>query len=434
MNKIYLKFIQKSLKILGKLTVKKYKPCIIGVTGNVGKTSTKKAIYKVLSQIRRTRCSSKSFNNEFGLPLTILGDWSETGSYFFWLKVLFFGLKQLIFTNKFYPEVLILEYGISKPGDMSYLLEIAQPHIGVFTAVGEIPVHIEFFKGPEEVFKEKVKLITSLTATGFAFLNADDGMVLKAKELTKAKVVTYGFSEKADIKISHFQNKVEKGKLGVIFKVIYDGNVVPVKVNNILGKAPVYSLTVACGVGLLFGLNLVRICEILTNENDYFEKGRMRVLEGINNCLIIDDTYNAAPLAMISALETLRSLKIKRKIAVLGDMLELGKYTLEAHQKVGQLAAKSVHLLFTVGEKAKIISETASKFGLKNKTLHFDKLNDLILALKKEVKEGDVILFKASQGVRLEKVVKEFLKDKDRAKDYLVRQEKGWLIKKGLYE
>ena len=130
-----LPILEKLLKLLARLTLKRYKPGIIGITGNVGKTSAKEAIRLLLERERKVRANSKNYNNEFGLPLTILGDWKETEGTLFWIKVILFSVVNLLIKRKSYPELLILEYGIDRPGDMRKLLEIARPHIGVVTAI-----------------------------------------------------------------------------------------------------------------------------------------------------------------------------------------------------------------------------------------------------------------------------------------------------------
>jgi len=167
MKKIGLKILRFTLKSLARATLRKYQPGIIGVTGSVGKTSAKLAIGAVLGKYRKTRVSPANFNNEIGLPLTILSDYSAITGRLFWLRVILSSIKNLVLRAD-YPEILVLEYGADKPGDLNYLLSIAQPQIGVITAVGEIPVHVEFYSGPEEVAREKAKLVESLSSSGIA--------------------------------------------------------------------------------------------------------------------------------------------------------------------------------------------------------------------------------------------------------------------------
>jgi len=433
MREKIIKLLRWLLKVLAKLTIKKYKPGVIGITGTVGKTSTKEMIFSVLKSERKVRSSSKSFNNEIGLPLAILGDWETTGRFFFWFKVFLYSIRQLLIKNKTYPDLLVLEYGIDRPGDMSYLLEIVKPSIGVFTAMSDIPSHVEFFSGPEAVFREKSKLIVHLPATGFAVLNADNDLILSLRSQIKTHAVTFGFSENADVRITNFENKLDSKFVGLSFKLNYGGSVVPIRIEGVFGKGIAYSAACSAAVGLIFGINLIKIAEALALYKP--PPGRMRFIKGIKESVIIDDTYNASPIAMKEALDVLASLKAKRKIAVLGDMLEIGKYTFEAHESIGRLAAKIVNFLFTVGIRGKIIAEAAAQAGLKSERIfHFETINELGEVLKGKLQKNDLVLIKASQAVRLEKVVKGIMTEPDKASELLVRQNKLWLEKPGIYD
>ncbi len=406
MKNFLLKILKWLLKTLAQLTIWRYKPGIIGVTGSVGKTSAKEAIFAVLSQERRVRRSSGNFNNELGLPLTILGDWQEIKGLFFWPKVILLSLLQIIFKLP-YPEILVLEYGADKPGDIRYLFKIAKPQIGVITAVGEIPVHVEFYSGPEAVAREKSKIIEILPANGFAVLNSDDITVMEMKNRTRAHLMTFGFNEEAQVKISNFENQMEEeAPEGISFKLEYGGSFVPVKIKRNFGRAPAYAAAAASAVGLIFGLNLVKISEGLSRYQS--PPHRLTLVKGVKNTWIIDDCYNASPLSMEAALEVLKDLKAKRKIAVLGDMLEIGRYTPEAHEVVGKSAAKIVDLLFTVGPRARFIAEAAEKAGLdKNKIFSFDSVLGVGKVLEHHLHLGDLVLVKASRAIGLDKVVEE---------------------------
>lgn len=433
MKKTLTTILGNVLKFFAKLTLSRYNPGIIGVTGNVGKTSAKEMIGLVLGGERRIRASSKNFNNEIGLPLSILGDWDKTGGLFFWLKVFVVSITNLFVKSSSYPEVLVLEYGVDRAGDMRYLLEIARPHIGVFTAVGDVPVHIEFFADVESVAREKSKLISQLPTTGFAILNADDYRVMSSKQATRANVITFGFSEKADMRISGFSNYIDDDAACVSFKLTYGGSFVPVKIDGALGRTPAYASAIAAISGLVFGMNLVKISDSLSRYKT--PCGRQKITRGVKRSLVIDDTYNASPLAMREALETLKSLKAKRKVAVLGDMLELGKYTLQAHEEIGRISADVVDILFTVGLRGKIIAEAAEKAGLSRKRIFcFMNIHEAGVQLQQKIQHGDLVLVKGSQGVRMEKIVKEIMAEPSLAKDLLVRQTRQWLRTPGLYD
>ncbi len=425
MKHIFVKILEFILKKLSQLMIWRFQPKIIGITGSAGKTSTREAIYAVLKSHYRVRKSEGNLNNELGLPLAILGDWSEEElklisreqprgtkrikKLFFWLKIVISAKINLFFLKKpNYPEVLILEYAADKPGDIKKLLEIVTPDISVITTIGEIPVHVEFFSGPEAVAREKSKLIENLSSNSFAVLNFDNEIVMKIKEQTRARIITFGFNEGADLKISSFENRSEnETPLGISFKLEYGGSFVPVILKNCFGKAQAYAAAAAACVGLIYDLNLVEISEALSTNYEP-AKRRMNLLKGIKNTYIIDDTYNASPLSVEEAINTINGLSTKRKIAVLGDMLELGKYSIEAHESIGKLVAPMVDILITVGPRAKFIAETAKANGLaENKILSFDTAAEAGLSVQDLIKTGDLILVKASRAMGLEKIVEE---------------------------
>ncbi len=432
-NKFKMKeLLQKILKRLAIWTIARYKPGIVGITGTVGKTSTKEAVYAVLSSERKVRKTPKSFNNEIGFPLTILGSYESSGGITFFLGVIIKSLIQLVITNKNYPEILVLEYGVQAPGDMKYLLDIARPQIGIVTMLGKIPVHVEFFSGPEAVAREKGKIITQLSATSCAILNCDDEEVMKLKPQTRAKVITFGFLKTADMKVEGFKNILTDENVHMTMKLEYGRSLIPIQVKNTLGKVQCYSVSAAACVGIVFGMNMVKISENLQKYES--PTGRLKVIQGMKKSLIIDDTYNSSPVAVEEALHELKSLKAKRKIAVLGDMLELGDYTIEAHENIGK-SLGFVDLLITLGVKAKFIGGKAKKAGLKKEqVIECSSIMEVRRFLEITIKEGDLILVKGSQGVRLEKVVKDIMREPQVAKELLVRQSQKWLQIPGLYD
>ncbi len=432
MKKKLLFILAHIVGFLAKLTIKKYNPAIVGITGTVGKTSTKEAIGTLVAKERSVRAPLKSFNNELGLPLTILGDWKKTGGIFFWIKVIVQGIVQLIVRNTEYPEVLVLEYGVDAPNDMKKLLAIARPHIGVFTAMSEIPVHVEAFQNPTALFNEKALLITELPKDGFAILNGDDPKVMTLKDRTNARVITYGFQKTNDIQVSNLKNHIREEGWGVSCKIEHKGTSVPLQIEG-LGKSQGYVIGAASAVGIVMGMNLVTIGEALQNYRA--PQGRLRIVPGLKQSLIIDDTYNSSPLATKEALEVLKSVNAKQSIAVLGDMLELGAYTLEAHEEIGRLAAQCADMILTVGLRGKFIAESALKTGFPKKAVvSFMSTREAGQFLQAKIQKDDVVLVKGSQGARMEKVVKEVMREPGHAPMLLVRQNKEWLSKPGLYE
>lgn len=429
------KLLQIILKSLSKTVIKKYNPTVIGITGSVGKTSTKEAIFTVLKTRYFVRRSRGNLNNEFGVPLTIFGDfyedYFESGGFLFWLGAIFRGLSILIKKVK-YPEILILELAADKPGDIEYLVNLVKPKIGVMTAIGEIPVHVEFFSGPEHIAEEKSKLISALPNGGFAILNFDDEIVFDMAEKSKAKVITFGVDSESDVSISNFDFILRDQKpIGINFKLTHNGSFVPVRLYNTLGKSQAYVAAAAAAVGIALNINLVEISQSLAEYQS--PPGRLKLLKGIKNSLIIDDTYNASPSSTHIALDTIKALPAKRKIAVLGDMLELGQFSVEAHRQVGNLAGERVEYLFTVGRLAKFIYDSAFNQLPKDNIISFNGVNEAKEFIKNFIQEGDLILVKGSQSIRMEKIVEEIMAEPEKKRELLVRQNSRWLRKKPLY-
>ncbi len=415
------KLLQSYLRLLAKLILWRYKPAIIGITGSVGKTSTKEAIYAVLKSKFSVGRTIKNYNNEIGIPLTILGEKRAFGkNMFLWALLLLKTVFRMLWRGT-YPHVLILEMGLDRPGDIKYLTEFIMPSVGVVTAIGEIPVHVEFFSGPLAIAREKRMIIEVLPKKGTAVLNFDDDVVLRMREKTNASVITFGFGKGADLRVVGYELRVDENgnPKGISFKVDYKGSVVPLRLDSVFGKQQVYAALAAIAVGIALDMNLVEISEALRTYES--PPGRMRLFEGIKKSWIIDDTYNAAPLSTMAALETLKEIPAKRKIAVLGDMLEIGKYTVEAHQSIGEEAAKVADIVFTVGLRAKFISDEVRvrKFS-GEKIFHFNESQETGLPLQKIIEPGDLILVKGSRAMRMEKIVEEVMRYPEKQKHLLV--------------
>ena len=426
-----LAIVEYVLKVLTRATARRFKPRIIGVTGSVGKTSTKSAIYTVLDKgtDKKVRMAGGNLNNEFGLPLAVLGDYKKPGGGFFWLGVIVRAIFRLAFvwTSKNYPDVLILEYGADKPGDIGKLVKIIKPDIAVITAVGSVPVHVEFYDSPEGVAKEKAKLVANLGAGGVAILNIDEPAVFNMRETALAQVMAYGFDSSADVRITEYKNQSRDGApFGLFLKLGADENHASVTIDGVFGKSQAYAAAAAAAVGLVEGMNLAKIAEVLPLYDG--ERGRTRLIAGIKGSYIIDDTYNASPASGVAALGILDELDAKRKIAVLGDMTELGKYTVEAHLELGSRAAKVVDRLITVGARAEFIKEGAIKAGFPDDKIEsFETSDDAKLRVQELVEGGDLILIKGSQSMRMERIVLEIMAEPQRAKELLVRQYGKWL-------
>jgi len=422
-----LKFLQRILAFIAGKIIKKYRPIIIGITGSVGKSSTKQTVALILKNHMNIRESKGNYNNEIGVPLTIIGVKSPGRNLVGWTKVLIFGFLKIVFKDKSYPRVLVLEMAADRPGDIEYLLKMAPCKIGVLTAIGR--AHVEFFKNIENVAHEKSAIITNLPKDGWAILNADDKRVLSLKNETSAGVLTYGLGPQADIQgLEVGLDQVLKPEgpeiRGLRFKVSYQGNIVPVFLPGTVSLSQVYVALASIAVGLPLGLNLIDLVQTL--EKYKALPGRMSLIQGINRSLIIDDTYNSSPLAVESALETLESIRIHpyaSKWVILGDMLELGDLSRRAHYQVGKKIARTkFDYLIAVGREARAIVQGARENGFINENVFsFENSLAVFKFLKPRIKTGDVILIKGSRKMKMEKLVKEIMLQPYLAKKYLVR-------------
>lgn len=411
MKSFLLKILSWKLKILTRIYIWRFRPTIIGITGSAGKTSAKKAIYAALGQRFRVRHSQGNFNTELGLSLTFLGEWKEITKplWWFWLKVLLKGAWGLLMPKRWYPEILILEYGADKPGDISTLLSIATPHIAVLTAIGNVPVHVEHYPvGVEQVAKEKTKLISNLGVHDIAVCNEDDALVRTGKEKTRAQKLSFGFSKSADIRISNFSHIIKEERIkGIHFKLERDGAMVPVVLEHVFSVGHAYAA--ACAVMVARALN-IHMIEAANSLSQYYrpEAGRSGIIPGVKNTQIIDESYNSSPLALELALKTLESITYTRRVGVLGDMLELGEHTIKAHEAIGMVAPNALDVLVTVGTRAALIAKKAVKKGMGQEyVFSFDTAEEAAKPVEKLLKKGDVILVKGSRSIGLETVIEE---------------------------
>ncbi|KND50547.1 MAG: UDP-N-acetylmuramoyl-tripeptide--D-alanyl-D-alanine ligase [Parcubacteria bacterium C7867-003] len=442
-----LKKIVVALLILeSRLILRTYKPFVVAVTGSVGKTSTKDAIFAVLKSPKvcsdqhmcYVRKSEKSLNSEIGLPLSIIGAPNSWHSIIGWTRTLAQGLKLILMKHE-YPDCLVLEVGADHPGDIKKVAPWLRPNIAVITRISRTPVHVEFFPSPEHVFEEKISLALAVRNEGTVVLFGDDEKTLSVKKVldqsTKKQrnIITYGISEGVDVRGT--QKKIiyedqERYPVGMQFIAEYKGLQIPVKMLGGLGTPYMYTLLAAVAVGQAQGLTADLIGRALHEYE--VPPGRMNIIMGINGSTLIDDTYNSSPDAVASALETLTEITASgTKIAVLGDMMELGQYASEEHRTVGKHVATVVGRLVTVGQRSRLTAQEALANGMSSdKVSSFDTAEEAAAFLVPFITRGDIVLVKGSQSVRMEKITKALLHEPDRAGELLVRQEKEWLEKK----
>ena len=434
MKRMLKKLAAGFLAILARGVLRKYRPTIVMVTGSVGKTSTKDAVAAALSGSRYVRASEKSYNSEFGVPLTILGADNPWTSPARWLRVIGEAFALLLLPNH-YPKLLVLEVGADRPGDLARILRIATPDAVVLTRLPELPVHVEAYATPEAVREEEFQPAYALPLGAPLILSADDKY---AQALTAPLVVTmvsFGTAAGADVRIDAPEIWMEKGRpVGMRTEVTIDGSSYPLTVRGALGApqllAPAAALATACALS-------VSPKDALKGLEAYLPPpGRGRVLPGKGGSVLIDDTYNASPAAVEEALATLslvaQGMRGTKRIAVLGDMLELGRYSQEAHEKIGTLASSCCDILVTVGSRSRATADAARAAGMPDSAIHvFMTANEASPAVAELVGTASkddapvAILIKGSQSIRTERVVEALLEDPSDAK-FLVRQEAQW--------
>ncbi|MBC7836491.1 UDP-N-acetylmuramoyl-tripeptide--D-alanyl-D-alanine ligase [Acetobacteraceae bacterium] len=429
MKSFLKKIIVTLLTLEARAVVRKYNPRIVAVTGSVGKTSAKDAIYCVLAHSAYVRKSQKSFNSEVGLPLTILGRPNAWSNPLLWIENLFDGLSLLILPAR-YPEWLVLEVGADRPGDIRSVSKWLPVDVAVITRLPEIPVHVEFFNTVEDIVEEKASLISALKNEGSLVLYEDDERVRSlTSRASTANIVTFGTSADADVSVSDLKILYEEGKhkhaLGMHARLRIGTQVAPIEVLGTLGTHSLLPLLAGAAVGKALGKDLPEILEALKAYTP--PQGRMRIIEGIKETTLIDDTYNSSPAAVAAALEALKLTGGRRKIAVMGDMLELGRHSAPEHKKAGVHAAKVADILITIGFRARDMAQGALDEGMKDTNVfQFEDARRAGAELQNMLKEGDVVLIKGSQSIRMERTVEELMAHPEQAKDLLVRQDEEW--------
>ena len=343
---------------------------VVGVTGSAGKTTTKEAIAHLLATRYRVLKSEGNFNNHFGLPLMLLKLQPE-------------------------QEVAVIEIGMSHPGEIGALAKIAQPEIGVVICVA--PVHLEFFNSVSEIARAKYELIASLPAGGTAVLNADDEYVSQFGRDFKGKVVRFGLKAPADIRAEHIQ---QCGALGSEFDLVVDGCREKATL-PLVGNHNVSNALAAVAVALERGLTPSEAVEALRTLAPADRRGQVVQL---GNITVINDCYNSNPKALNAMVDVLAAIPAKRHIVVAGEMLELGSSGEELHRRAGRhMAEKKIDVLLGVRGLAQPMVEAARQAGIRAEFVPTPETAGEWLA--QETRAGDMVLLKASRGVKLERAL-----------------------------
>jgi len=344
---------------------------VIGITGSVGKSTTKELVADVLGMRYHTLRNPGNLNNEIGLPLTMMR--------------LGHGYSHAV-----------LEMGFYVPGEIQFLCDIAQPQVGIVTYIGT--VHAERAGSQEAIAKGKGELVEALPQDGVAILNYDNKWVREMSSRTKARVMYYGLDSRAHL----WADDVESfGLEGIRFRIHYHNEILHVHV-PLIGRHSVHNALAAMAAGLVEGLTWQEILDGLTYGNTQLRLTAVRTLSG---ALVLDDTYNASPESVLAALNLLDDLD-GRHIAVLGDMLELGQYERQGHELVGTRAAEVAQVLVTLGPRGHMIANAARRAGMTNeRILEFEDRTEVTDWLLKNLQKKDSVLVKGSHGLRMDRIV-----------------------------
>lgn len=361
----------KALQQIARFWRRKSSVRVIAITGSVGKSTTKELIAEVLDQRYRTLKNPGNLNNEIGLPLTLL---RLTEGH----------------------ERVVLEMGFYIPGEIAFLCDLSLPSVGVITNIGT--VHAERAGSQEAIARGKAELVESLPPDGIAILNYDDLWVRGMAARTPARIFFYGLDPQAELWADGIEGL---GLEGIRFRLHYRGEVLHLRV-PMIGRHSVHTALRAASVGLADGLTWQEIIDGLRSGRSQLRLVAVRAGSG---ALILDDTYNASPESTLAALNLLAELE-GRKIAVLGDMLELGPYEWRGHEMVGIRAAAVADVLVTVGERGRMIAAAASRAGLRNKRIaDLENNQQAIEYLQQHLTPQDVVLVKGSRGMRMDQIV-----------------------------
>lgn len=352
---------------------------VIGITGSVGKTSTKEAVAAVLRQRFHTLHSGKSFNNEIGVPLTLL---------------------------RLEPqhEVAVVEMGTYGPGEIALLCRLAHPNIGIVTNVGVS--HLERMGSPDVVAVAKRELVEALPVDGVAILNDDDERVRAMVERTTARPLLYGTTPRASL---WADNVERRGLNGIAFDVHYEGSTHRIE-TPLLGRHAVYIALPAIAAGLVLGMPWE---QIMAGLQDAAMQSRIGVVPGLNGATILDDTYNASPASCQAALDLLADVPAGERVAVFGDMAELGPIEEAGHRAVGRAAAAVANRLIVVGEKARWIGEAARETNAALPIICTDTNDAAAAALRPLLQQDMVVLIKGARVARTEAIVAALRDGKD---------------------
>lgn len=413
------------------------KPLVIAVAGSVGKTSTRAAIGVALGAGEagsRVIASPKNYNNEIGLPSTVFGCKAPGRSVFAWIELLGKAWLTRVGLRGLLAETFVLEMGTDHPGDIAYLTSVARPHVSVLTAIGA--EHTEFFGTLEAVAGEEGMVLRALPDDGVAVVNADDTLVQLIVHDATYRVLSFGAAVEANARLVGTRMAIDAqnpSSSGLEIQLSQLGFSWNVRLTGTVGRPQAYAVAAAMAVVHALDGDEPHAIQRL-EQNFHGMPGRMRLIEGIKHSWLIDDSYNSSPLAAFSALQDLASFPLAegaRRIAAMGDMLELGPLAESSHQDVGRLVAeKGIDMLVTCGTLAHIMADAAKAAGMPEERIFtFSESREAGRFIQSRLMPQDVVLIKGSQGARMERIAKELMADPLKAEELLVRHSPDWLAR-----
>ena len=399
---------------LCKKIINKYEPKVIGIAGDFDKDIVKNYVFAVLDykykgEVRENDSLDSDFYNS--VNNVVLGINKKRSSFFLIIKAFWL----LAIKNKKYPKYFVLNYPVNKSGEMKKFLKFVKPDIGILSSVTDR--NIEYFSSLKKEADEKGLIVTSLDKKSKAILNIDYEIIEKLESKIKPDIISYGFTEKADIQATEFSSYEKDGDIniedkiqGIHFKLKHKGTVVPFFIPKVIGSDHVRGFMASVAVGNILGMNMVDISECFLNHKPI--KGNFTLVKGVKHTLIIDQTSYIDPYSVALSLETLERLKIDKghfKYAVIGDISNIIEFSDKKHVEIGKLVAKlGIDYLITIGAKAKHIAKGA-KLGKmkKDNCFSFSKAEEAGRFLQDRIKKGDLILVTGSKELGIDKIVKE---------------------------
>lgn len=411
-------------RLLARLILRRYHPVVIAIAGSVGKTATKDAIAAgITSAERRVRKTSGNFNAEIGVPATIMSESEPPTSAWKWLRLLWQGKKQVVFGGT-YPTHLVLEMAADHPGDLQPLIALTKPSIGVLTSAA--PEHLEYFGTEDGVVAEESLIVRKLTPIGTAVVNVDDPRIVDLVPSLSCRVISYGWQSAATVRAENVAVTRDKHGLpnGMIITVHMQDRNLPITLPGVYGRHQAYPILATLAVAQALGddpeLTVQRLSAYVPPA------GRMRLFAGLAQSLIIDDSYNSSPEAVQAALRSLHELDVPgKRIAVLGQMSELGSSAVEWHDRIGREIAKlRIDVLVTVGTLAERIGTAAIEAGMPKERINYAANAEAAAAIVQPMlSSGMAVLIKGSRfASRLERTVAILLDNPERDKLFLVQE------------